>query len=126
MGCCSKGPPAVPMFPLTFNVWYGTGGLGPPVGPPAQAAVPCQHVLGELYYFNGAGVVGLATSFLKMSKAIDLQWARPALGQDLVECPAGSGLYYAVLYVANMARGFTNEHRVATITPVGPFPAPLP
>lgn len=44
---------------------------------------------------------------------------RPGLGfwgtPDTVECPAGSGRYYDVLCVDDVARGFANEYRLASL-----------
>lgn len=126
MGCCSRGAPAVPVFPLLMNIWHGVGGITPQVGPPTIPNVPCQHVLGELDF---AGVViggALLNSWIKTAKNVDVHWARGMGGADVIECPAGSGLWYVVNYVANMARGFSNEHRVIVVTPGPTYPIPIP
>lgn len=56
---------------------------------------------------------------------------------DVVEVPSGSGRWYAVAYVDDVAKGFANEYRVAMVVKVGPddfptannfpyWPTPIP
>ncbi len=40
---------------------------------------------------------------------------------DIVEVPAGSGRWYGVAAVDDSGKGFSNEHRIAVLTPI--FPA---
>lgn len=128
MGCCPKGPPAVPMFPLTMDIYWNTFGLLPPVGPPNVAAVPCQHVVGELMSWQNPAAANYNLSYVKCPKATDIHFLRGPMGPDYIELPVGSGLWYQVTYVINMSRGFTNEHRCVMVFPVpGPgFPIPIP
>lgn len=48
--------------------------------------------------------------------------ARP----DLVEVPSGSGRYYFVHYVDDVAKGFANEYRIAYLGKTGDWPTPIP
>jgi hypothetical protein len=46
---------------------------------------------------------------------------------DTVEVPAGSGRYYAILAVDDVARGFENEYRLALAEPAyNLWPVPIP
>lgn len=45
---------------------------------------------------------------------------------DLIECPQGSGRFYEVLFVDDVGKGFANEHRIALVSKVLPWPIPTP
>jgi hypothetical protein len=48
---------------------------------------------------------------------------------DVVDCPAGSGRIYAVVFVDDSGKGFANEHRVACLSQynaAGLWPTPIP
>jgi hypothetical protein len=47
-------------------------------------------------------------------------------GIDSLECPAGSGRYYYVTNVDDIAKGFANEHRYALVQKYPPWPEPIP
>jgi hypothetical protein len=47
-------------------------------------------------------------------------------GADLVECPLGTGRFYRVAIVDDVAKGHANEYRVAMIYKVGTWPTPIP
>ena len=123
MACCSSGPPRLPTFNLTCNIWFGNT-IAPPVGPPNLAAVVCQLSPGELVFSQ----LVLATQFLKVPALTNIHYVRtlfPFIGQDLVEVPAGTGNWYQVSYVADVGRGFPNAYRLAVISRVAPVPDPL-
>lgn len=124
MGCCPKGPPHAPSWPITCNIWFGTQLVVPPVGAPNLAAVPCQIAPGEL---NWSSAIGTAT-FIKLPALTDVHWIRPmpAAGYDLIEAPAGSGEWYNVNYVQDIAKGFVNEYRVAAVLQIPPYTIPKP
>lgn len=43
---------------------------------------------------------------------------------DLVECPAGSGRFYAVAWVDDIGKNFPNEHRIAWLVYFSAFVPP--
>jgi hypothetical protein len=47
-------------------------------------------------------------------------------GSDWAEVPAGSGRFYQVVYVEDIGKGFSNEHRGAMLIPYPPWPIPYP
>jgi len=58
-------------------------------------------------------------------------------GQDIIECPAGSGRWYTVELVDDIGKGFANEHRYAIVAKIWgftgngagltlPWPTPIP
>lgn len=104
-----------PTLPIKCNIWQGQAGLvAPPTGPPTQANVPCalrhyKTVGGYLAQNNHVTV-----SAILLAARTDIRPTR-AQGQngDLVEVPAGSGCFWVVEGVADVARGFANEYRLA-------------
>jgi hypothetical protein len=45
----------------------------------------------------------------------DVRGPQDPVGPDMVEVPAGSGRWYQVVFVDDIAKGFSNEHRTASI-----------
>jgi len=122
MGCCSRGGPAVPVWPITCNIWYAPGFIIPPVALPTLPAVPCQLVPGELVHMAWIGM----QNYIKVPAGTNVHWARGLGGADLIECPAGSAQWWTVQWVTDIAKGFSNEHRLCRVTQVAPFPIPVP
>jgi hypothetical protein len=68
---------------------------------------------------------------LLLPKGTDVRDELNATGRDGVECPAGSGRFYEVIFVDDIGKGFPNEHRGATMEKTfgpGPteWPTPIP
>lgn len=123
MSCCSPGPPRVPTFNLTCNVWFGNT-IFPTFAAPSLAGLPCQLKPGDFVFspFN------FNAMYLCVPARTNIHWNRSGFpfGSDGVECPAGSGHYYRVAYVNDVGRGFSNEYRFALISDASPIPTPLP
>jgi hypothetical protein len=134
---------SLPTFNLSVNVWHGlAAGSTPPFGPPSISGLLVNFSLGRRVLSGtdsrsvgiGPGTgVGIDVLFrIMMAPAgTDLRsvWQDPAQScGDYVEAPAGSGAFYIVQDVADMAKGFPNEHRLAWVTPAGwiLLPSPLP
>jgi hypothetical protein len=47
-------------------------------------------------------------------------------GNDKTEIPAGSGRFYEIIEVDDVAKGFNNEHRYGLLRKFGSWPAPIP
>lgn len=125
-------PFAPPALPLTCNVFQAQGGqLAPPAGP-TQVNVPCALRLLKTAYAVGLGGASAAPIvFLLLSKQTDVRPPHaPGVRGDAVEVPAGSGRFYSVTAVDDVAKGFPNEYRLATMTyspnRVGWWPFPTP
>jgi hypothetical protein len=106
----------VPTFNLTVNLWRR---------PALVAAAPTLVFSGNLSFgkrvMYQTGVNAFQTilsppSELLCPKLTDI-YAWNAAGQfsDCVEVPAGSGRYYSVNHVEDVAKGFANEYRLAII-----------
>lgn len=123
MGCCSSYPPKIPTFNLVCRVWYGFVPI-PPIGAPNLDNVPCQLLAGEFVF----GVYTPMDMFLKVPAGTNIHYSRTGafVGADTVECPKGSGHYYRLTYVNDVARGFANQHRFAIMTEAGVPPTPIP
>ena len=110
---------------LVCDIYHNMAAVLPPAGPPALVAVPCQlqfrAVPNNVYVLWG--MMGLVVPMLT-----DIASARglPFPFNDLVECPQGSGRFYEVLFVDDFGKGFANEHRIAMMTKIPPWPVPTP
>ena len=125
MGRCWSGPPKIPTFNLTINVWYNYAGLFPIVAPPTIVTLaslsPGDRVLGLI-------TAGNFMQFLSVPALTDLQWNRPGGGsaKDVIELVPLSGRYFHVEYVCDVGKGFANEYRLAVISDILPVPTPIP
>ena len=126
--------------------------------------LPTFNLVANILRFNGTSyvVVGETVCNLAMGKRVsnpqgssgvgDLEGNTPILlcpagtdirdrscggDSDVVECPAGTGRWYAAGLVDDIGKGFDNEHRSVTLLKVGWFgdwltrglsawPAPIP
>jgi len=52
---------------------------------------------------------------LLVPKLVDVRGPQDTVSADLVEVPAGSGRWYVVVAVDDIGKGFSNEHRTASI-----------
>jgi hypothetical protein len=76
-------------------------------------------------------VTNHSTVALMVQKLTDVRMATAGgVGGDYVEVPAGTGRWYQVVAVDDVAKGFTNEYRMAvcqsTNQHVGTWPFPYP
>jgi len=118
----------LPDFGLTCNVF--TGGPVPPILPP-RLSPPCN-----LAYGKRVSLSGFPTTFfnpnvaypsqLLLPKLTDVRGPQNGTGPDVIEVPAGSGRWYGVLRVEDLGKGYSNEHRMCLIQPVGTWPTPIP
>lgn len=73
-----------------------------------------------------AGVLVLSMNLL-LPKLIDVRGPQDTVSWDMVEVPAGSGRWYQVVAVDDIGKGFSNEHRSASIFALaGGWTAPYP
>ena len=106
----------VPTFNLTCNVYTGpwlTRVL-------RTAGLVCNLAIGrrvqQQYQVETGTVAGPASPLLLVPAGSDVRDDGNATGADLIECPAGSGRWYGVLIVDDMAKGFSNEYRLVGMT----------
>lgn len=64
--------------------------------------------------------------FLLLPKGTDIRSTVCGVAPDVVEVPAGTGRYYSVEMVDDVARGFANEYRFAMVLQLKNWPAPIP
>lgn len=125
MARCWTGPPKLPTFNLTCNVWYGVA-FFPPMGAPNLAAVPCQLQLGERVPYVAFQFYGCFILVPKLTDIAANPRSVPIPFADTVECPAGSGRFYVVEFVDDVGKGFANEYRSVMVRHGPGWPAPLP
>lgn len=116
----------LPTFIVPVNIWRSASSV---LDPPDVEAV------GNMQFGRAVRMTAMETSetlpsymvaYLLLPKDTDVRDNLMPGGADHVEVPAGSEIFYKVDFVENIARGFTNEHRVAVLVPDAPKPAPLP
>lgn len=106
----------VPSFPLSVNLWRR---------PTIVALAPTRTFMGNLTPGKRVMLVALPQSALTMGtpfvmelmvpKLTDVVGVNAAIAMDAVEVPAGSGRFYAVAHVDDVAKGFSNEYRLAVL-----------
>lgn len=119
-----------PMFNLDVRIWRGN--LDPTVDPPSVITI------GNLAWSKrvsapasgGTGDIGIvfAAPVLLLPALTDVRSIeKGAPDNDWVEVPALSGRFYGAVYVEDLGKGFSNEHRGAILLPSSiPFPFPIP
>lgn len=129
----------LPTFNVSYNLWRAAN--YPPVGPPDASGL-CNFSLGKRIVTGTDGFavtradpaqgtgIDVFLRIMMVPAGVDIRgrWQGGVNSQDEVEIPAGSGAFYVVADVADMAKGFPNEHRVAWVFPDSgiPLPSPLP
>lgn len=103
-----------------------------PSPPYRLADQPCQLTYGRrVQVASTGGTTEVGTLTLSMNlllpKGVDVRGPQDIQSFDMVECPAGSGRWYQVFGVDDIGKGFSNEHRTASIfalagTWVPPYP----
>lgn len=106
----------VPVFNISVNIWNN------PAIPPGPASLTLLAQLrqpkaqaGVLYPdITGSGVLIPAWELLiPVGTDIRDEWSSGIASYDVVEAPAGTGRFYTVALVDDVARGFTNQYRLA-------------
>lgn len=120
-------PFRVPTFNLLVNVFRAPW-VVPPIGPPAITPLgnltPGRRSQDPMEIYPG-GTATWYWMFLLLPPLTDVRDKLNTGGGDLVEVPAGSGRYYQVMAVDDVAKGFPNEYRWAALIKVG-TPTPMP
>lgn len=110
----------LPSFNLLCRIWHQTNF---PL-PPFYSQEPCQLRVSPRPTAASAG--NLPKALLMLPKKTDIRGTQSGPIADVVEVPAFSGRYYRVQFVDDVAKGFANEYRVASINPITGPPWPLP
>lgn len=107
----------LPAFNLTVNIYTGVFPFATPRLTSLANLTPGRRVMqSQATAFLGAtGNLGPA-SLLLLPVGVDIRDSSCANQPDVVEVPAGSGRWYQVAQVDDIAKGFANEHRYANIT----------
>lgn len=110
----------LPTFNITCNVWHSASYAphiwplpAPDLSPPCNlSAARGRNVIPFLVQASGTLNVLLASQLLVGPKTDIRGRTLSGWNGDLVECPAGSGRFYTIGYVEDVARGFQNEYRM--------------
>ena len=99
---------------------------------PADLIVDCQiRGPGSTYSATAAGTIGYyGITWLILPPLTDIRdtYCEPINSNDGVEVPLGSGRYYMVTWVEDIAKGFSNEHKYALLVKnkQNVWPTPIP
>lgn len=132
-------PYTVPPMPLPCNIWHNFDNVT------NLYAAPDVATMTNMAYGRRVTAATVSSSLVRQFPVTDFLFVagldvRPPTNggfADLIECPAGSTVFYTVIAVADSGKGFANEHRVAfafmrtndaTFADAGvvPFPLPIP
>lgn len=107
---------ALPNFNLLAAVWHNPGRV-PNLYPAPSATIPCNlangrvsHVLNSQQRLIAQNTLGASASVLWPAHS-DVRDASVGPNPDVVEIPAGSGRFYWIAFMDDIAKGFANEHR---------------
>lgn len=117
----------IPVFNLNVNIWRNSNVVGNPpdvtatcnlaAGERSQGLIPYTDQLNAAHqtaaYFRSAAIMTVLLPKRTDVRPPGMQF--PGISGDLIEIPAGSGVYYVVLGVGDIGRGFQNEHRFAVV-----------
>jgi len=105
----------VPNFNLPVNLWRAPAVV---IDPPTLTFFANlsrgERVFTTPVFADGTNEL-LAQMILLCPALTDIRPSDTAVYRDLVEVPAGSGRYYAVVAVDDTAKGFLNEYRFAVL-----------
>ncbi len=115
----------LPTFNVQANVWHGTTAI-PPTRPPDSSPFGNLCLGRRVPMKAPPGPTAPSYTWLLCPWGTDLRSTIYGGAADTVECPAGSGRYYTVEWVENVATGFANQHVAAILTQAGTWTPPSP
>lgn len=111
---------ALPVFNLSCGIWTNTNHV--PSVPPRVVVLGnlatgrVARVSDWVPYRGASSLRPLSMqSCILFPKLTDVRDGACHGGPDLVECPQGSGRWYWVTYMEDVAKGFDNEHRMVLV-----------
>lgn len=112
----------LPIFNILCNISQPDAPSVPgiPTAPYRIVDEPCQLTYGRRVQVASTGgtatpgVLVLAMNLL-LRPLTDVRGPQDVTSFDMVEVPAGSGRWYQVVGVDDIGKGFSNEHRTASI-----------
>jgi hypothetical protein len=123
----------VPTFNLTCDVYDGVTRL-------VRSSPICNKSFGRRVAAQAQNDTAIADNsnvmYILLPAGTDVrsypQGGDPPINNDVIECPQGSGMFYDIVMVDDVATGFPNEYRVAVGVQFwqawmpGAWPRPLP
>jgi hypothetical protein len=115
----------LPSFNLTCDIFDHA--LPPPNAPRiagqiCQLRAPGKQTVLQVQYFG----VYLPCWELLLPAQVDIRDLFTSTSFDFVTVPAGTARLYQVEWVDDVARGFSNEYRIAYVYKVANWPHPIP
>jgi hypothetical protein len=130
-------PFKLPTFNLTINIWRDYVAPNdytiPDVVTVTNMSPGKRQVANRIVGFNP--LITQHEMYFLVPKLTDVRAGWNGSNADVVECPAGSKRFYAIIVVDDIGKGFANEHRFCdgyylasgvTFNVQGLFGAPVP
>jgi len=113
----------LPTFNLGCDIWRAAN----PTFNPPDVITTCQLRAGN-HVYTGTDPDQINAPFweILLPALTDIRDRISPGGADIAEVPAGSGRYYKVQHVDDVAKGFANEYRLAHVSKFGVWPSPIP
>ncbi len=112
----------LPTFNITVEIFTGPwlARVLRVSGVPANLAVGkrVQQPGNDYVTFATAGFEFGITAFLLLPRGTDVRSQSNGANQDIVEVPSGSSCWYQVSAWEDMALGFSNEYRIASVAKI--------
>jgi hypothetical protein len=131
----------LPTFPLECDVWHAYDPAVSFYAAPDVIKVKCNLSPGRRVMTGYAHLVPVNDYFVFPMEVLfqpgeDIRSFNNAVIPDLIELPFGTGRFYIISYVDDIAKGFANEHRFCIchlhavdtvfVDVTVPFPIPIP
>lgn len=124
----------LPTFNLRCNISVSPLGTSPGVPTPPYRITDqlCQLTYGSRVNVVSTGGttdrgVLVQCMNLLLPPLVDIRALQNGPNLDMVEVPSGSGRWYSVVFVDDIGKGFSNEHRTASLYAFnGSWPTPSP
>ncbi len=112
-----------PTFNLTCNIWRSTSLV---TAPPDLSPICQLRASGKQSSGLTQAPLGYFLPEILFPAHTDVRDQYCPSNADQIECPAGSGRYYVVANVEDVAKGFANEYRQAVVVKARVWPQPIP
>lgn len=116
-------------YPLTLNVWHA-GSTYPdpttPVGAPSLSGIPAfLQQAHTTFQYSATTILPPPFRYIYTPPGTDVRLDLTYAKVDIVELPAGSKVYYAIVDVQDLQKGTALAERRLVAIPLS-FPAPIP
>lgn len=111
---------SVPEFPSTCDIYTMVDPLDFNTREPRLSSICQLRLYGRLNKYSsgptpGGNLAAVGSAILLPARTDVRDGSCSHLAPDIIECPAGTGRWYVVSHVDDVARDFPNEYRLAAV-----------